>query len=429
VSEAFQNVLFVYEHSTFSISNSLLCLRMHPRRCCNNNFDRPSATMGMWKAITTTTALVVTLLGIILAVPHRDLDYDKVIIPMAQRYAGDSNETTLAPLSDTIVVVTGATSGVGLALTRALSKMGAQVVALGRSSSKLANLKEELPSVQTVKVDLSDLESVSQAADQLIASFPRIDILVNNGGMHDGVGNLAGSPPNPQGYDYVFAVNYLSHFLLTEKLSSSLSQSTRPVILQTSSSYHWGVDGSDLLPDESESPIASQPGGSRGWYVWRSQRSYANSKLAQIYHARSLKARHPDLAKARIVSVCPGWVATSIAGKGSFGDMLMEKFAFPMEGWGIASALHAMFEDTDEDYYINTQGFKAFEYLFADLPSWFYQTGLRDLVSLCSAFLGLIVQRVVPYAGHPGVSSPESYNATIRDTLYDWSQNAVAKYL
>jgi NAD(P)-dependent dehydrogenase (short-subunit alcohol dehydrogenase family) len=388
--------------------------------------------MGIWwKAITTATTLAVALVGIILAVPHRDLDYDKVIIPMAQRYAGDSNETPSQqqPLSDTIVVVTGATSGIGLALTRALSKMGAQVVALGRSSSKLADLKEELPSIQIVKVDLSDLESVSQAADQLITSFPRIDILVNNGGMHAGYGNFAASPPNPQGFDPVFAVNYLSHFLLTEKLSSSLSKSTRPVILQTSSSYHWGVDGSDLLPEESGSPIASQPGGSHGWYVWRGQRSYANSKLAQIYHARSLKAQHPDLAKARIVSFCPGWVATSIAGKGSFGDSLMDKFAFPMEGWGIASALHAMFEDNDEDYYINTQGFKAFEYLFADLPPWFYKTGLRDLVSLCSATLGLIVQRVVPYAGHPGVSSPESYNATIRDALYDWSQKAVAKWI
>jgi NAD(P)-dependent dehydrogenase (short-subunit alcohol dehydrogenase family) len=76
-----------------------------------------------------------------------------------------------APLSDTIVVLTGATSGIGLALTRALSKMGAQVVALGRSSSKLAKLQEALPSVQTVKVDLSDLESVLQAADQLIAAL------------------------------------------------------------------------------------------------------------------------------------------------------------------------------------------------------------------------------------------------------------------
>jgi hypothetical protein len=163
-----------------------------------------------WRATTVAVALV----GIILAVPHRELDWDGVIIPMAQRYADVSNESP-KPLSDTIVVVTGATSGIGLALTRALSKMGAQVVGLGRSSSKLASLQEELPSVQTVKVDLSDLDSVSQAADQLIASFPRIDILINNGGMHDGVNNFAGSPPNPQGHDLVFAVNYLSHFLLT----------------------------------------------------------------------------------------------------------------------------------------------------------------------------------------------------------------------
>jgi NAD(P)-dependent dehydrogenase (short-subunit alcohol dehydrogenase family) len=381
----------------------------------------------LWKA--TAVAVAVALVGMILEVPHRELDWDGVILPMAQRYANDSNETSV-PLSGTLVVVTGATSGIGLSLTRALSKMGAQVVALGRSSSKLANLQEELPSIQTVKVDLSDLESVSQAADQLIASFPRIDILINNAGMHDGADNPAGSPPNPQGHDLVFAVNYLSHFLLTEKLSSSLSQSTRPVILQTSSSYHWAVDGSDLVPDESGSPIASQPGGSHGLNVWRTQRSYANSKLAQIYHARSLKAKHPDLAQARIVSFCPGWVATSIAGKDNGIDWLIAQFGFPMEGWGIASALHGLFEDTDEDYYINTQAFKPLAYLFAnELPSWFYQTGLRDLFSLSGALFGLLVQRIAPYAGHPGESSPESYNATIGDALYEWSQNAVAELI
>jgi NAD(P)-dependent dehydrogenase (short-subunit alcohol dehydrogenase family) len=383
--------------------------------------------MGLWWRVTAVAA-VVALVGIILAVPHRELDWDGVIIPMAQRYADDSNETA-APLSDTIVVVTGATSGIGLALTRTLSKMGAQVVALGRSSSKLAALQEEIPSVQIVKFDLSDLDSVSQAADQLVKSFPRIDLLINNGGMHDGVANFAGSPPNPQGYDNVFVVNYLSHFLLTEKLAPSLSKSTRPVVLQTSSSYHWAVDGSDLIPDESGSPIASQPGGSHGYYVFRSQRSYANSKLAQIYHARSLKASHPELAKARIVSFCPGWVATSIAGKDGYSSLLMEKFGFPMEGWGIASALHALFENVDEDFYINTQCFKGFEYVFANLPTWSYRTGLRDLASSMFAGLGLVVQRVVPCAGHPGVSSPESYNISIRDALHDWSHSAVAKWI
>jgi NAD(P)-dependent dehydrogenase (short-subunit alcohol dehydrogenase family) len=384
----------------------------------------------LWKA----SAVIAALIGIILAVPYRELDWDAVIIPMAQNYA-ESSKDSAKPLSDKIVLVTGATSGIGLALTRALSKMGAQVVALGRNPKKLASLKEEIPSVRTFKIDMGDLESVSKASDQLLQAFPTIDILINNAGMHDGGGNIFGSPPNPQGFDFVFTVNYLSHFLLTEKLATALANSTRPVVLQTSSSYHWAVDGSDLIPDESTGspPVASQPGGSHGFYIFRSQRSYANSKLAQIYHARSLQERHPALitSKARIVSFCPGWVGTSIGGTNTIESFLINNFGFPMEGWGIASPLLAMFEidRPDEDYYINTLAFKSIEFLFANLPAWAYRSGIRDVMANVLANFGLVVQRIMPVAGYPGKSSPESYSFANRNALYDWSQAAVAEWL
>jgi hypothetical protein len=115
--------------------------------------------------------------------------------------------------------------------------------------------------------------------------------------------------------------------------------------------------------------------------------------------------------------------ATSIAGKGSFGDCWTSSF-LPMEGWGMP-ALHAMFEDNDEGLHINTQGSKAFEYLFADLHRGSIRQVFETLSLSCSVFLGLIVpERVVPYAGHPGVSSPESYNDDSRGTLR-LSQKAV----
>jgi hypothetical protein len=121
----------------------------------------------------------------------------------------------------------------------------------------------------------------------------------------------------------------------------------------------------------------------------------------------SLKAKHPDLPRRGLSAFArDGRLALSqvkVASERSNGQVRFFQWKA-----GVSPALHAMFEDNDEDYYINTQGFKAFEYLFADLPSWFY-TRVRDLVlSLCQYF-GLIVQRVA-YAGHPGVSSPESYN-------------------
>ena len=156
------------------------------------------------------------------------------------------------PLEGTTILITGASDGLGLSLTRALSKLGGTVLALGRSPAKLERLRQEIPTVQTLEVDLTNLEAVSRLADQILNSstIDRIDILINNAGMHAAF-NLFGTDSNvgeDPAYDRVFVVNYLSHFLLTEKLAPLLSASPRPVVVQTSSSFHWAVDGSDLVP-------------------------------------------------------------------------------------------------------------------------------------------------------------------------------------
>ena len=75
----------------------------------------------------------------------------------------------------------GATNGIGLALTRKLSQLGGTVVAIGRSSSKLEQLRKEIPSVRTLEMDLADLESVARGANELVAALKEsgIDIIIN----------------------------------------------------------------------------------------------------------------------------------------------------------------------------------------------------------------------------------------------------------
>lgn len=417
-------------------------------------------TMGrllLW--ITRTGAVVVCLLAVLLALRQRELEWEETILPMARRYAGISNDTThdgstgansATPLEGTTILITGATSGIGLALTRALSKLGGTVVALGRSPSKLARLRDEIPSLRTFAVDLADLAAVSRTANEVIlpsSGIERIDILINNAGMHatgDMFAKYASVGQNPA-YDRVFVVNYLSHFLLTEKLMPLLQKSVRqPVIVQTSSSFHWAVDSTDLLVTaaadlppaeavavEKNMPVAARPGGSHGFYVFRTQRSYANSKLAQIYHARLLQTKFPDF---RVVSFCPGWVATNIAGPDdSVYTALLARVAFPMEGWGIASGLSAIFGNNNEkdgDYYVNSKVFQIAEYIFPnETPGWMYQTGIRDMIGLVFAMMiGLWTQNLAPHVG-PSRSSPESYNLTTATVLYEWSHSAVAEYL
>jgi hypothetical protein len=94
--------------------------------------------------------------------------------------------------------------------------------------------------------------------------------------------------------------------------------------------------------------------------VWRTQRSYTTaSSLKPTLVTQSQTSR---FAKARIVSFAR-WVATAITGKGSFGEKLWTHLLLSNGRLGYRFPDYAMFEDNDEDYYINTQGFKAFEYL------------------------------------------------------------------
>jgi NAD(P)-dependent dehydrogenase (short-subunit alcohol dehydrogenase family) len=379
-----------------------------------------------WKYV---VALLAVLLAMFLAnLPHKELEWDDQIVPMAQAFAKINSTET--PLDGKIVVVTGATSGIGLSLTKMLSRLGATVVAVGRSPSKLAALQEEIPTVQTVQANLVDLQSVADAADAIAESWDHIDVLVNNAGVHDGFNNLFGEFESKQGYDQVFGVNYLSHFLLTEKLAPKLMNSSNPTIVQVASSYHWTVDGSDLMAEDGQSPIASQKGGSHGFLAFRSTRSYANSKLAQILHARALKQKHPLLASARIVSVCPGWVKTQIdQSSGPVVGMLVSAGSFDVDGWGLSSVLLSLLDPLNTgDFYSNTKLFDIAPYALAFQRPWMYQVGIRDMIGQIMALFVLGTQRALPEA-KAVKSSPESYDVILGDSLYDWSMNAVKPYL
>lgn len=243
------------------------------------------------------SAVLVALLGALIAVaPRPELDWEGFFLPMATRYAksldlqiDDERAFSTSPLHGVRMVVTGATSGIGLGLTRRLHQLGATVVAIGRSPSKLKRLQDELPGVDTVLADFEDLDSIARASKEIMGKYDRIDVLVNNAGIHTGFGGLFKTRTTKQGFDQAWGVNYLGHFLLTEKLMPLLKASKSPKVVQVSSRFHLAVDGSDISTNNgSQDPIVSQPGGSHGFFFFRSQRQYGNSKFAQILHARSL---------------------------------------------------------------------------------------------------------------------------------------------
>jgi len=414
--------------------------------------------------------------------PILDLDFYHLLASEGNGSNRINKNTTPMSLAGVNVVITGSTSGLGLGLTRILyRKFGATVIAIGRSKTKLDKLKKELDGTPLRKkgegeiipilCDLEDLSSVQRAAEEIISRFDTIGYLINNAGLHQSTVRDRGA--TPQGFDVVFGVNYLSHFLLTEKLlplMNNLSQSRRSTsrIIQVVSVMHSFTSGIDLVPDSPSfsnfslssspendgivaklSPKASRPPES----FLQINSAYDNSKLAQIYHMRSLardlaksetnlnskKARSIGdervSSKVKIVSICPTWVGTSIAGSG-LKERLLRIFGYESNGFGLASILYAMFnpnaghENADglmNDFVSNCA---LYRYLSSTWMKyhWVHMTGLKHLYKAITATLVILFQKFFPLVYFTTTSS-SSYNENYQDALYEWSKMTVAQWM
>ncbi len=115
-----------------------------------------------------------------------------------------------ASLEGTTVVITGATGGIGRDMALRLLTMGAHVIALGRSPSKLKLLEMDAGNegtLTTVTADLSDLNDVVAASKKITKTVRRIDFLINNAGIHEI--SISHDAKTKQGYSMVFAGMYI----------------------------------------------------------------------------------------------------------------------------------------------------------------------------------------------------------------------------
>lgn len=85
-------------------------------------------------------------------------------------------------MQDKVIVIVGATGGIGSALTRKLAPTGAQLVLAARDSSRLDSLASRLDSVLTVPTDITDQKQVQALMSKAVAQFGKIDVLVNAAG-------------------------------------------------------------------------------------------------------------------------------------------------------------------------------------------------------------------------------------------------------
>jgi NAD(P)-dependent dehydrogenase (short-subunit alcohol dehydrogenase family) len=185
-------------------------------------------------------------------------------------------ETPVAPEGRPLTaLVTGSTSGLGREVALRLGDAGAHVIVHGRDRARGEEVARDIElrggSARFYQADFIDLDNVRALADTILAQYEQLDLLINNAGI--------GGPPERResndGYELTFQVNYLSHFLLTEKLMPLLEAGAPARIINVASAAQRPIDFDD-------------PQIRQGYEPWR---AYGQSKLAQITFTKALAER------------------------------------------------------------------------------------------------------------------------------------------
>ena len=192
------------------------------------------------------------------------------------------------------VLVTGATSGIGLEAARQLARQGLRVFVGGRDAARVQAIVDELVGAggraEPFVADLARLASVREGAARFLAAHPRLDVLVNNAGIAPRHREVT-----DEGHERTWATNVLAPVLLARLLAPALLAAPRPRVVNVGSEAHrrgrlnW--DDLELV---------------HGYGAWR---AYSQSKLALLLLTREQARREPRIA-ANVVH--PGTIATAI---------------------------------------------------------------------------------------------------------------------
>lgn len=178
------------------------------------------------------------------------------------------------------IIITGATSGIGKAAATELANSNTNLILAIRNLEKGEATKIEIlrqkpeANIDVMHCDLADLDSVKQFAHEFTSKYQHLDVLINNAGL----ATMTSRQETKQGFEYMFGVNHLGHFLLTNLLLDTLKKSTPSRIINVSSNAHQssrGLNFNDLQSKKSFFGFSA----------------YANSKLANIYFTTELAKR------------------------------------------------------------------------------------------------------------------------------------------
>lgn len=189
-------------------------------------------------------------------------------------------------LTDTLAIVTGGYSGIGLATTRALVGAGAHVVVPARRPDAATEALAGLSSVEVATLDLGDLTSVAAFADEFLASGRSIDMMINSAAIMACPETRVGP-----GWEAQFATNHLGHFALVNRLRGALAPDARVVAVSSAAHRHSSIRWDDVMF-------------ARDYDKWE---AYGQAKTANALFALQL-----DTLGVRAFSLHPGGIRTPL---------------------------------------------------------------------------------------------------------------------
>lgn len=199
-----------------------------------------------------------------------------------------------------LVLITGATGGIGLATAIDLARRGSRVLVVGRTTMVAAKAASTVRAaapgawVEPLHADLSSMRQVRELAETVRDRHPSLDVLVNNAAVVSFARRTT-----EDGLELGFAVNHLAPFLVTTLLLPALQAGGAPLVVTVTSGNHRmikKVDWADLQAERAFSGVTA----------------YDRTKLMNIWFTRQLTARYGDQGLAA-VCVAPGFVRTGLS--------------------------------------------------------------------------------------------------------------------
>ncbi|MFM2332854.1 MAG: hypothetical protein RIQ74_1690 [Pseudomonadota bacterium] len=258
-----------------------------------------------------------------------------------------SLRNSITGVQEVKILITGANTGIGFATAEQLVKQGQHVILACRNPQKAQDAQNKLRAlnqgqVDLISLDLNSLELTRKAADEIADRYGNLDVLINNAGLFAKTKQLTAD-----GFEQQFGVNYLGHFLLTQKLLPVLQKAPKARIVHLASIAHWA---GSIKPNKFRA---------EGFY--NPLFYYGQSKLANLLFSNALAEQ---MANSTITNnaLHPGGVASDI-----YRDLpkpVYEVMKLGLVPTSIPAKLITQMATGDE--WSNRNG----EYVSAHMPDW-----------------------------------------------------------